>query len=118
VQGAVLSATLFLISMSQINKNVDSPTKIIGSTDDWMIYIRLHSLQTAQTNIQAAVDKISSWARNIGFLISPEKTINQNHSINTSKNIRWQKIGASIQSQNIGGVFGQLTELGTLHFRS
>jgi hypothetical protein len=63
----VLSVTLFMISMSQINKNVNSPTKIIGFVDD--------SLQTAQINIQATVDKISSWARNIEFQISPEKTV-------------------------------------------
>jgi hypothetical protein len=73
--GVVLSVTLFLISMSQINKNVDSPTKIIGFADDCIIYTRLHSLQTAKTNIEAAVDKISSWARIIGFQISPEKTV-------------------------------------------
>jgi MFS superfamily sulfate permease-like transporter len=61
VQGVVLSVTFFIISMSQINKNVDSPTKIIGFTDDWIIYTRHHSLQTAQTNIQASVDKISKY---------------------------------------------------------
>jgi hypothetical protein len=72
VQDAVLSVTLFLISMSQINKNDDSST---GFADDWIIYTRHHSLQSTQTNIQAAVDKISYWARNIGFQISPEKPV-------------------------------------------
>jgi hypothetical protein len=86
VQGDVLSVTFFLISMSQINKNIDSPSKIIDFADDWIIYTRHLSLQTAQTNIQAVVDKISPWARNIEFQISLEKTTTktQNHSTNTS----------------------------------
>jgi hypothetical protein len=41
-----------------------------------------------------------------------------NHRTNTSNNTIWKKVGASSQSQNIGGLFRQSTELGTSHFRS
>jgi hypothetical protein len=69
-------AMLFLVAINQITQNVALPTKIIGYANDWVIYTRdHHDMQNAQTNLQLTVNTIASGAGNIGFHISPEKTV-------------------------------------------
>jgi hypothetical protein len=38
VQGAVISATLFLVALSKMPRMIRPPVKVIGYADDWAIY--------------------------------------------------------------------------------
>jgi hypothetical protein len=67
VQGAVLSATLFLVAMSEI-------VKILGYAEDWTILTSHKHAITSENRIQKAIHKITKRADNTGFQISIEKT--------------------------------------------
>jgi hypothetical protein len=49
--------------------------EIVGYADDWAIYTSDQDMETAQTNIQSALNNLSKWTRRKGFTISLEKTI-------------------------------------------
>jgi hypothetical protein len=75
VQRAVMSVTLFLVALEDIVKQVQEPMEIVGYADDSALYTSDQDMETAQTNIQSALNNLSKWTRRKGFTISLEKTI-------------------------------------------
>jgi hypothetical protein len=66
VQGTFMSVTLFLVVMAEIMNQIRQPVKIVGYADDWAICTSDRDMETAETNLQTAIN---------GFKISPEKTV-------------------------------------------
>jgi hypothetical protein len=61
-QGAVISVlkTLFLIAMTDICKEMEEQTKMIGYTDDWITYTSHKLPREAEARLKAA-DKVIQW---------------------------------------------------------
>jgi hypothetical protein len=52
-----------------IAKQVQEPVEIVGYADDWVIYTSDQDMETAQTNIQSALNNLSKWTNRKGFRI-------------------------------------------------
>jgi ribonuclease HI len=74
-QGAVLSVTLFLVALSNIDRDIERPTKTIGYADDWVLYSKAYDVNQAESAMQKALDSIEKWSRQTGFRFSEEKTV-------------------------------------------
>jgi ribonuclease HI len=74
-QGAVLSVTLFLVALANLDKDIKKPTKTIGYADDWILYTKSSRLRKAETTMQRALDSLGQWSRQTGFSFSAEKTV-------------------------------------------
>lgn len=73
-QGSVIAPTLFLICMQSIFKNIPSNVFVLVYADDITI-ITFHCFKAlARKRLQIAVNSISRWAEDHGFLLSPEKS--------------------------------------------
>ncbi|XP_055524853.1 uncharacterized protein LOC129718269 [Wyeomyia smithii] len=73
-QGAVLSVTLFLLSIDDITKQIDPICKILLYADGIVLYMSSNFLKSLQKRMQSAVNKMQKWLSNNGFRISVPKT--------------------------------------------
>jgi hypothetical protein len=62
--GAVMSATLFLVAMAVITNQIRQPVKIVGYADNWASD---RYMETAETNMQTALNGVAKWTRQSGF---------------------------------------------------
>ncbi|CAF3447632.1 unnamed protein product [Rotaria socialis] len=70
-QGSILSPLLFIIILSTII-SLDL-VKITMFADDIALYICAPNMELAQRQMQAALDKLSKWATEWGFVLNPQK---------------------------------------------
>lgn len=73
-QGAVLSVTLFLVSINDVVNYIARPIKIGLYADDIVIYSKSNNLHTTKLLIQDAIYNLQKWTRTTGFSFSAEKT--------------------------------------------
>jgi hypothetical protein len=58
VQGAVLSVTLFLVTMTDIVKDIKEPTQILGYADDWLVITSSKAPLLAKNGLIKATDQV------------------------------------------------------------
>jgi hypothetical protein len=68
-----MSVTLLLVALADIAKQVEEPVEIVGYADDCAIHTSDQDMETAQTNVQSAINNLSDWTRRKGFRISLER---------------------------------------------
>jgi hypothetical protein len=69
VQGAVMSVPLLLVAMAEITNQIRQPVKIVGYADYWAIFTSDRDMETADTNMQTALNGVAKWTRQKGFKI-------------------------------------------------
>ena len=72
-QGSILSPLLFSLLLSNLTELHD--TKNLMYADDLSVYAMSSTLETAQRNLQKALNAIYKSLENIGLKINPEKTV-------------------------------------------
>jgi hypothetical protein len=70
-----MSVTLFLVAMAKITNQIRQPVEIVGYADDWAIFTSDQDTETAETNMQTALNGMAKWTRQKGFNFSPEKSV-------------------------------------------
>ncbi|XP_055603941.1 uncharacterized protein LOC129752175 [Uranotaenia lowii] len=73
-QGSVLSVTLFLVAMQSIFDHVPEGIEILLYADDILVISTGPFASSVRKRLQKAIDIINSWAHNIGFQVSAEKS--------------------------------------------
>jgi hypothetical protein len=69
------SITLFLVATAEITNQIRQPVKTVGYADDWAIFTSDRDMETAETNMQTALNGETKWTRQKVFKILPEKTV-------------------------------------------
>lgn len=73
-QGSVLSVTLFLLSINDIDKGVQPPVIIRKYADDITVLCKGKSVPSTQKTMQKALNTIFEWSLSTGFKFSAKKT--------------------------------------------
>jgi hypothetical protein len=71
--GVGKSVTLFLVAMAKITNQNRQPVEIVGYADDWPILTSDWDMETAEINMQTALNGVAKWTRQKWFTISPKK---------------------------------------------
>jgi hypothetical protein len=61
--GVVMSDTLFLVAMAEITYQIRQPVEIVRYADDWAIFTSDQDMETAETNMQTALNSVAKWTR-------------------------------------------------------
>jgi hypothetical protein len=69
-----VSVALFIVTMSDIVKDIKEPTQIMGYADDWLVITSKKAPLLAENRLKKTTDSISKWAEENGFEISTEQT--------------------------------------------
>jgi hypothetical protein len=73
-QGSVIAPTLFLICMQSLFQTIPPNVYILVYADDITI-LAFHNFKSlARKSMQTAVNNVSKWAEENGFLLSPQKS--------------------------------------------
>jgi hypothetical protein len=51
-----LIVTLFLVAIAEITTQIRQPVEIVGYADDWAIFTYDRDMETAETNLQIALN--------------------------------------------------------------
>jgi hypothetical protein len=57
------SITLFLVAMAEITNQIRQHVETVGYADDWAIFTSDRDMQTAETNMQIALNGETKWTR-------------------------------------------------------
>ena len=74
-QGSILSVTLFIIKINDIDSEVKDPQMCSLFVDDFGIVIRGKRLSIMERHLQQTLDKVQKWAIRNGFKFSIDKTV-------------------------------------------
>jgi hypothetical protein len=110
-----IGVTLFLIAITDICKGMEDPTKMIGFTDDWIIYTSHKLPRLAEARLKKAVDKVIKWTNKNGFRISAEKTKSMfidtiNQVIGRTPRIRIWINNEEIEMKNYHRILGMILD--------
>lgn len=73
-QGSVLSVTLFLIAVNDVNDLIEKPTRSSMFADDLVIYAAGKNIVSVSKLLQSSIDNLIKWTKESGFQFSPDKT--------------------------------------------
>lgn len=73
-QGAILSPTLFLISIESLFCSIPSNIKSFVYADDIILISASNSIAQSRKNLQSGIDKVKQWSRWTGYEISHHKS--------------------------------------------
>ncbi len=74
-QGSILSVTLFIIKINDIDSEVKDPQMCSLFVDDFALVIRGKRLSIMERHLQQTLDKVQKWAIRNGFKFSIDKTV-------------------------------------------
>lgn len=87
-QGSVISPTLFLIAVNDLQDYITRPVKLTQYADDLLIFCRGKHINTTAKLIQKSIDSLEIWSKENGLKFSSSKTsymkfTRRRHSQNT-----------------------------------
>lgn len=78
--GSTMSATLFLVTINNITKNIECPVQSTLYANDFNIFCNSKSLETIEAHLQLTVDKLTNWSKHSGFSF-----LRKNHNVSSSQ---------------------------------
>lgn len=73
-QGAIVSVTLFLVTMNTIFNHIPKGVNIVLYADDILLMTSGKVRSASRRRLQKGIDNVIEWANNVGFTISREKS--------------------------------------------
>ena len=73
-QGSVLSVSLFLIGINNINHYIGNDTKFLLYADDLVIFMSGNDTHKIKNTLQHTINKLKMWSQSVGLKFSEAKT--------------------------------------------
>lgn len=73
-QGSVLSVTLFLLAINDVDANIEAPVFTRKYADDITVFCKGKSISSSQQIMQASLNRLHEWTQRTGFKFSAQKT--------------------------------------------
>lgn len=97
-QGSVISVTLFLLAINEIQSFITKPVHCTMFADDVTIFIKGKNIQTNQEIIQQTLNQLVKFANTSGFKFSKSKTVAIVFSKNKSSE---ENVSLTMEKENI-----------------